>query len=416
MLSAVDDRTMSASGVDHPLFVVARLQRDVAGQSKVGLVYTDRVDGAGGNRVLAADARIIFRSIYSLQLQGGGSQTRSNGVAAIAPIWQGIFSRDGRHFGFKYSLTGIRDDFRADSGFISRGGIVHGNLNHRATWYGGEKGRLQSWTTGVQLDGIWQYKKVVVGESWLEKKLHFNNTFKFKGGWAAGASVLFESFAFDETLYADYALEHAGPFGREIVPFVGTPHLHNRDYVLTLNTPQFSRFSGTLFYLWGRDENFFEWSASDILFATYALDWRPNDKIRVSPQYQLQQFRRRTDGSMVGSRTIPRLKVEYQVSRPVFLRFVGEYDARRQDDLRDDSRTNLPIVVRDPSTGAYRPAAGFERNAFRIDCLFSYQPTPGTVLFAGYGSWLTEPQGLRFRGLQRTGDGFFLKMSYLFRL
>ena len=154
---------------------------------EVGLVYTDRVDGAGGNRVLAADARIIFRSIYSLQLQGGGSQTRSNGVAAVAPIWQGIFSRDGRHFGFKYSLTGIRDDFRADSGFISRGGIVHGNLNHRATWYGGEKGRLQSWTTGVQLDGIWQYKRVVVGEPLLEKKLHFNNTFKFQGGWTAGA-------------------------------------------------------------------------------------------------------------------------------------------------------------------------------------------------------------------------------------
>ena len=200
------------------------------------------------------------------------------------------------------------------------------------------------------------------------------------------------------------------------MPFVCTPHLHNRDYVVTVNTPQFSRFSGSLFYLWGRDENFFEWSASDIVFATYAIDWRPNDKIRISPQYQLQQFRRRTDGSMAGSRTIPRLKVEYQVSRPVFVRFVGEYDARRQDDLRDDSRTNLPIVVRDPATGAYARALGFEHNAFRIDCLFSYQPTPGTVLFAGYGSSLTEPESLRFRSLQRTGDGFFLKMSYLFRL
>ena len=119
---------------------------------------------------------------------------------------------------------------------------------------------------------------------------------------------------------------------------------------------------------------------------------------------------------MVGSRTITRLKVEYQVSRSVCFRSVGEYDARRQDSLRDDSRTNLPIVVRDRATGTYARAFGFEHNAFRIDCLFSYQPTPGTVLFAGYGSSLTEPQNLRFRGLQRTGDGFFLKMSYLFRL
>ena len=407
---------MSASGVDHPVFVVARLQRDVAGQSKVGLVYTDRVDGAGGNRVLAADARIIFRSIYSLQLQGGGSQTRSNGVAAIAPIWQGIFSRDGRHFGFKYSLTGIRDDFRADSGFISRGGIVHGNLNHRATWYGGEKGRLQSWTTGVQLDGIWQYKRVVAGEPLLEKKLHFNNTFKFQGGWTAGASALFESFAFDEALYAGYALQRGDGPAVEILPFSGTPHLRNADYVLTVNTPQFARFSGSLFYLWGRDENFFEWSSADILFATYAVDWRPNDKIRISPQYQLQQFRRSTDGSIVGSRRIPRLKIEYQLSRPVFVRFVGEYDARRQDDLRDDSRTNLPIVIRDPATGLYTRAAGFERNVFRADWLFSYQPTPGTVFFAGYGSSLTEPESLRFGRLRRTADGFFVKLSYLLRM
>jgi len=411
VLSAVDDTTTSISGTEHPVFTIARLQHDLAGQSRVGFVYTDKIDGTYSNRVAAADARLVFGSIYSLQLQGGGSRTHENGVTTTAPIWQAVLTRDGRHFGYRYQVTGIHDDFHADAGFISRGGIIHGNLNHRYTWFGADTAALQSWTTGVQIDGIWQYKEVVVGDEFLEKKLHFNNNFKFKGGWLAGASLLLESFAFDPALYADYALLD----GNAIVPFTGTPHLHNRDYVLTLNTPQFSRFSGSIFYLWGRDENFFEWSSSDILFATYAIDWRTNDKIRVSPQYQLQQFLRRTDGSMVGSRTIPRLKVEYQVSRPVFVRFVGEYDARRQDDLRDDSRTELPIVVRD-ATGTYRRALAFEQNAFRIDALFSYQPTPGTVLFAGYGSSLTEPESLRFNRLQRTTDGFFLKMSYLFRL
>ena len=51
-----------------------------------------------------------------------------------------------------------------------------------------------------------------------------------------------------------------------------------------------------------------------------------------------------------------------------------------------------------------------------MDWLLSYQPTPGTVLFAGYGSSLTEAAAFRFRGLGRSGDGFFLKLSYLFRL
>jgi hypothetical protein len=335
-----------------------------------------------------------------------------DGSTKTAPIWQAIFNRDGHHFGYRYQLTGIHDDFHADSGFISRGGIVHANLNHRVTWYGGEQALLQSWTSGVALDGIWQYKKVVTGEPFLEKKLHFNNNFTLKGGWLAGAAALYESFAFDEALYAGYALQR----GNEVLPFVGTPHLHNADYVLTLNTPQFSRVSATLFYLSGRDENFFEWSAADIVYATYTLDWRPNEKIRVSPQYQLQQFRRASDGSIVGRRRIPRVKLEYQLSRPVFVRFVGEYDAREQDDLRDDSRTNLPILIRDPTTGSYSRAVASDRNQLRVDWLFSYQPTPGTVFFAGYGSSLTEAESLRFARLQRTADGFFLKWSYLFRL
>jgi hypothetical protein len=239
---------------------------------------------------------------------------------------------------------------------------------------------------------------------------------KLRGGWLAGVSVLRESFAFDEAFYADYALQSQTPDGPALLPFTGTPHIPNLDYVVTVNTPQFARFSGSLFYLWGRDENFFEWSPADIAFITYAFDWRPNDKIRVSPQYQVQSYNRRSDGTMVGDRRTPRLRLEYQVSRPVFLRFIGEYDARRQDDLRDDSRTNLPIVIRDPATGLFAPALGFARNRFRVEALFSYQPTPGTVFFAGYSSLLSEPQGLRFSNLRRTNDGFFLKASYLFRL
>jgi hypothetical protein len=98
------------------------------------------------------------------------------------------------------------------------------------------------------------------------------------------------------------------------------------------------------------------------------------------------------------------------------LRLVGEYDAQRQDDLRDDSRTDLPILIRDPATGEYRRALGFESKRLQVDFLFSYQPTPGTVLFAGYGNSLNGWDRLRRPRLDRTSDGFFFKLSYLFRL
>jgi hypothetical protein len=418
LLSAVDDAATSASGVDHPVFTIARLQHDLPHASKVGLVYTDRIDGADSNRVFAADARLLFGSIYNLQLQAGGSRTAVAGRATTAPIWQAIFNRDGRHFGFRYQTTGIHEDFQAASGFISRSGVITTNLTHRVTWFGAETAPLQSWTTSVLLNGVRQYRNTrdAQADAWLEKKLHFNNSFKFRGGWLAGASALFESFAFDELFYRDYALQAPSSSGMQILPFTGTPHIRNDDYVFTLNTPQFSRFSGSVFYIWGHDENFYEWSPATITFATVALDWRPNDKIRISPQYQLQSYLRRSDGTRVADGRIPRLKVEYQVSRAIFVRAIGEYNAQRQDALRDDSRTNLPIVILDPATGLYAPSPAFDRNRFRVDALFSYQPTPGTVFFAGYSSFLTEPRGLQFGNLQRTKDGFFLKASYLFRL
>jgi len=416
VLSAVDDAVTSASGFDHPVFNIVRLQHDLPQSSKVGLAYTDRIDGVDSNRVFAADTRLLFGSIYNLQLQAGGSRTVTGGKTTTAPMWQVVFNRDGRHFGLRYQTTGIHDDFHAASGFISRGGIINTNFTHRWTWFGGTDAPLQSWTTSVLVNGVRQYKSVTLGEPWLEKKLHFNNSFKFTGGWLAGVSALFESFAFDEFLYRDYAIQGNGTAGPQILPFTGTPHIRNADYVATLNTPQFSRFTGSIFYLWGRDENFFEWSAANIVFATYAIDWRPSEKIRVSPQYQLQSYARTSDGSRVGDRRIPRVKVEYQVSRPIFVRVIGEYDARRQDALRDDSRTGLPILIRDPATGVFAPSPGFERNRFRVDGLFSYQPTPGTVFFAGYSSFLAEPRGLQFDQLRRTNDGFFLKVSYLFRL
>jgi hypothetical protein len=347
-------------------------------------------------------------------VQGALSRTHEVDVRT-APLWQAVLVRNGRRFGFRHAITGLHPDFRADSGFISRGNIVHGNLDHRVTFFGPPKGFWESLSSDVVLDWIWRYHDFAQGPA-LEKKLHFNNNVTLRGGWKAGASVLIETFAFDPELYEDYALARSTPAGIEILPFTGTPAIDNLDYVLSLNTPEYSSFSGSLQYLWGRDENFFEWSPADIKYLTLTADWRPTDQIRVGAQYQLQSFDRRTDGTSVGSRRIPRLKVEYQLTRAIFFRVVGEYDANRRDRLRDDGRTELPIVIRDAATGAYEPTLRSERNRFRVDWLFSYQPTPGTVVFAGYGSTLTEPDGLRFRALRRDRDGFFLKVSYLFRM
>ena len=122
----------------------------------------------------------------------------------------------------------------------------------------------------------------------------------------------------------------------------------------------------------------------------------------------------RTDGSLVNVGRVARAKIEYQVSRPLFLRLVGQYIQDQTDSLRDDSRTNAPILIAGPS-GVTRTSAS-ATNLFHVDALISYQPVPGTVVFAGYGSTLVEDRPYRFSDMTRTTDGFFVKLSYLFRM
>jgi hypothetical protein len=109
---------------------------------------------------------------------------------------------------------------------------------------------------------------------------------------------------------------------------------------------------------------------------------------------------------------VPRLKVEYQLTRALFLRFVGQYDNRVRDALRDP-RTERPIAF--DSSGVLTLADKATTRDLRVDWLFSFVPSPGTVLCAGYGSSLTEPEAFRFRQLSRVRDGFFVKLSYLLR-
>ena len=103
-----------------------------------------------------------------------------------------------------------------------------------------------------------------------------------------------------------------------------------------------------------------------------------------------------------------------------FVRLVGEYVSSEQDALRDDGRTNKPLLV----NGALSPA--FTEGTFRSDFLLSYRPVPGTVFFMGYGAGYTDtrddprsftfPRSFGLPGLSLTDNVFYVKASYLYRM
>jgi hypothetical protein len=145
------------------------------------------------------------------------------------------------------------------------------------------------------------------------------------------------------------------------------------------------------------------------LTAQAALAWKPTSAIRISATWLHDRLLRERDGTEFAVANIPRLELDYQLNRSVFVRYVGQYVAQRQAALQDP-RTGQPLLV----DSAARPAT--ISNGFRSDFLLSYKPTPGTVFFLGYGASLAEPTAFGFGQLTRLSDGFFLKASYLFRM
>ena len=414
-LGAVDDDIGSTSG-HHPIFNILRVTRNLSPGARVGMVYTDREDGRASNRVFAVDSRVVFAGIYSASFQGGMSQTIRPGLPALSgPMWRATLNRTGHTIGARWDISGLHQEFRTQSGFIGRPAIVHANLDHSVAVYGGANSVIRRASLDVVLDGTWGYQNFFSGQGAYEQKLHFNGNVALGGGWALGASVLFEDYAYDPAIYAGYAIERHQGAVIDTIPFVGTPHLKNLDYVLTASTPQFRHFSLSGFVLWGRDENFFEWAGADIAWLNLGADFRPTPRIRLNGSVNGQWYHRPSDHTTVGRGRIPRLKLEYQVSRAIFVRIVGQYEATEQDSLRDDSRSNDPLLIRD-GTGTYVRALGYTRNRIQADWLFSYLPSPGTVIYLGYGSLMTESDPFKFNRLIRQQDGFFVKMSYLFRV
>ncbi|HXT17257.1 MAG TPA: DUF5916 domain-containing protein [Gemmatimonadaceae bacterium] len=412
-LSANDDPSLSFNGRYQTTYNILRAQRDVGDQSRIGMAYTDRAVGGDYNRVADVDGRLLFAQVWNGSFQYAESFDKTHDVAVNAPLWSGTLARNGKRLGLRYSLSGISDKFITTSGFISRNGIVHGAADQRGTWFN-ERGKLFETLTGdILYDDTWQYTHFTRHGDAQDKKFHLSGSAGLRGGWTTGLGVYWETFGYDTQLYRSYQIERTVGATVDTVPFVGVGRIPNRDYVFTLATPQWSRFNATMLYVGGQDENFFEWAQANIDYLSTALTFRPTDRIRLTGNFDYQDYWRRSDGSLAGRNMIPRLKAEYQLTRSMFLRLVGEYDLSEHSDLRDETRTFFPLIINGQKAIAMRSGT------VRGDYLFSYQPNPGTVFFVGYGSRADGPpdpnERFTFQPLIRSSDYFFVKYSYLFR-
>ena len=413
VLSAIDTKTASYDGRQSPIYNVVRVQRDIGPQSRLGLVYTDKVEGDRWNRVLGLDGRWV-RGALSVQAQTAASMTHADTTTSPHPLWNLSATVNRRHFYARYQTGGISTNFDAQSGFISRSGVANVQATHRYTWFGAAGAAVEQFVPEVFVAARWRYDDIVHRRNAQDLQLHFRSNTRLRGGWQVGAQALLESFGFDQALYANYAVFKPRAGGIDTLPYIGTKRLPNLDWVLSVGTPEFRRFSFNTFFIFGKDENFPEWSSADIVNVAATLNVRPSEQLRLASTVGYETYDRHSDGTRVLLRQVLRQRVEYQVTRQVFVRVIGEHSVLRQATLRDDSRTNAPVFLRS-GTGTYAAATGFERARARLDFLFSYLPSPGTVFYLGYGDALASNRPVGPEQLQRARDVVFAKVSYLYR-
>jgi hypothetical protein len=140
---------------------------------------------------------------------------------------------------------------------------------------------------------------------------------------------------------------------------------------------------------------------------TGSVELRPTSTIRATALTTVFRLFRLDDSEFARS-TIPRLKLEYQPNRALFFRAIGEYRSERRATLVDRTTGDSLFVA-----GAAQPTTEF--NGLRVDLLASFEPTPGTVAFLGYGSSLETDSEFNWSKLERVNDGFFVKLAYQLR-
>jgi hypothetical protein len=176
---------------------------------------------------------------------------------------------------------------------------------------------------------------------------------------------------------------------------------------ITVTTPTFQRIDANLSFAVSEVPIFAEGSEGYGVMSFGGVSLRPTRSIRLAWTGGVQQIYRQRDDDRFARAILSRIKAEYQPSRALFFRAIADYSNERQAAL-EDARTGAPLLR------AGIPVPARRSRGLRIDLLTSYEPSPGTVAFLGYGSSLQEsPPALN--SLERMNDGFFIKVAYLFR-
>ncbi len=403
-MTALDGQNRSVSGNRTPVFAVTRLRTDLGKGSTIGAVLTSRGEGSEHSRLAGADFRTYFSKLYYVELQAVQSWKTAGSARLSGPLLQATWDRTGRGWGFHYSVKAIGPDFEAAAGFVNRPGVIEANAFNRLSAYGKPGALVQTVGAFFGASRIWDYRRP--GDGTIEGSEFIFPSATLRGGWQLNGSLGRNFFNYDAAFYQGLeVVTAAGDTAAFAVPGRESNQLNGS---LTVTTPTYQHFTVSATVSAGDTPIFREAAPGRSRRINATIDLRPTTALRAAFQLTRLVIDRQRDGSRFSEETIPRLKVEYQLNRSIFFRAIGQYSSRTRSAAVD--RTGRPILI-----GGILDL-GSDSNEFQMDWLFSYRPSPGTLVYLGYGSTYTELDPRRSTGLRRGPDGLFGKVSYLFRI
>lgn len=437
-LGAVDEASRTnpdrfAPRGERAVVQIARVRRDVGSAgSSIGFLATSREVGDAFNRVAAVDARVTLSPLYVAGVQAGGSWTREwrpspvvdpptpETVDRRAHLARAFLDRTGRRWGFLLQLRDIPEDFVTRTGFLRRTGITELWAANRLSWYGAAGALVERVDLRQDArrfyDGrdFWKGRGPMEGSLDLELDVSLRRNVSLELGYGR------EFFTLDADDYAGYEVPAPGggfETGAALVAASGTRPggLDGVSFELSSSTWKWIDLGVGVEY--GETVLFDEGVRGHGWGVEVEAALRPTEALRVDARLGRETLYRDRDGSRYSDAIVPRLRVEYQLARAVAVRALVQYaveevDVLRTPDGRPYLRDGAPFRDR---RGGLRPEDAPQLNPLRMDLLFSYQPSPGTVFFLGYGREVSDDGAFRFDGLAPRNDGLFLKVSYLFQ-
>ena len=370
---------------------IIRINRDLAGQSTLGLLYTQREFGDDYNRVYALDSRLKLNPNWIAQLQVAGARTREAGQPLEGNAYNAMLNRSGHHFETHNHFLRTDPNFRTRLGFLK--GEQRANSmnvhNHSSYTFRPENSLLAEWGPGMEFGRTWDTDGKTL-DTFFEPEI----AWELKNNTQFGLEYDYNRQRFTPTDYAQLATDI---------------ELAEAQFSVEYESSYFAKISFEAEIGWGKSINFLPLedqppALGDITHYRLNLNWRPLAPLRLDADLFFVELHDESSNDLIFRNKIFRFQGNWQFTRELSARLIVQSEQTTPNGaytrLERERNLNSDLLIRyvlNPWTAAY---LGYNANRSNFEIMESED---GPVVLPTSSA------------LNQDGEQFFLKFSYLFQ-